>query len=164
MECIGRHLEWHGGLSIDYIVDSHSEPKYIDSNPRLAETGNALAARVNLLKLLVEVSMGQSPPTLRAETLGIRSFTGIQGLLRTARDSSSRWQIIRTIIDLASRRGVFAHGAEELTPLTADARAVIPIAAVAGLLLIKPSRWEQLSLATVNAYAATPQVVQFVNH
>jgi hypothetical protein len=27
----------------------------------------------------------------------------------------------------------------------------------------EPSRWEQLTLATVNAYAATPQVVRLVN-
>ena len=164
MECLGRHLSWHGGLSVDYIVDSHGEPKYIDSNPRLAEIGNALAAGLNLPELLVQVSMGQRPSERRFEAPGVRSFMGIQGLLRAARDSDSRWQLVRTIIDLALKRGIFADGTEELTPVTSDARALIPLAAVASVLLIKPSRWEQLSLATVNAYAATPQIVRFVNH
>jgi biotin carboxylase len=91
MECIGRHLSWHGALSIDYIVDSHGEPKYIDSNPRLAETGNALAAGLNLPELLVQVSMGERPSERPVEASGVRSFMGIQGLLRAARDSNSRW-------------------------------------------------------------------------
>lgn len=39
MECIGRDLSWHVALSIDYIVGSDGEPKYIDWNPRLAKTG-----------------------------------------------------------------------------------------------------------------------------
>jgi hypothetical protein len=94
----------------------------------------------------------------------VRSFVGIQRLLPAARDSNSRWQVGRTVIDLALKRGIFADGSEELTPVTSDVPPLIPLAPVACFLLIKPSRWEQLSLATVSAYAATPQVVRFVNH
>jgi biotin carboxylase len=106
MERIGGHLTWHGGLSIDYIVDSDGEPNYIDSNPRLAETGNALAAGLNLPELLVRVSLGEHPIERRAETPGIRSFMGIQGLLRAAQDTGCRRGVIRAMIDLGGRRGV----------------------------------------------------------
>ena len=62
------------------------------------------------------------------------------------------------------RRGVFANGTEELTPLPSDALALIPLAAVAGALIIKPSFWKRLVSATVDAYAATPLVVQFAKN
>jgi predicted ATP-grasp superfamily ATP-dependent carboligase len=164
MQRIGRRLLWHGGLSIDYIVDVHGEPKYIDANPRLAETGNALAAGLNLPELLVKVSMGERPPERLVDTPGVRSFMGIQGLLKVARDSRSRRQVIKTIIDLAGGRGIFANGSEELTPVRIDAPALIPLAATAGALVLKPSLWQQLSSITVNAYAATPQVIRYVNN
>jgi predicted ATP-grasp superfamily ATP-dependent carboligase len=163
MECIGRHLSWHGGLSIDYIVDRQDIPRYIDANPRLAETGNALAAGVNLPELLVKVSLGQHPPLRDVETQGIRSFMGIQALLRAARDSSSRRGIVRVMLDLARRRGIFAQGTEELTPTGDDIRSWVPLVAVGAALLAKPSLWKRFSSSTVKAYAATPQVVQFVH-
>lgn len=163
MERIGRHLSWHGGLSIDYIVDTLGAPKYIDSNPRLAETGNALAAGLNLPELLVQISLGQHPPVHNVETPGIRSFMGIQALLRAARDSGHRRGVVRAMVELARRRGIFAQGTEELTPTANDMRSLIPLVAVGGALMAKPSLWKQLSSATVNAYAATPQVVRFVH-
>jgi len=89
---------------------------------------------------------------------------GIQALLRAARDTGSRWRVARSLADLVLRRDVFANGTEELTPLRSDALALIPLAAVAGALIIKPSFWARLASATVDAYAATPLVVQFAKN
>ena len=164
MERIGRHLMWHGGLSIDYIVDRRGEPNYIDANPRLAETGNALAVGLNLPELLVRISMGEKLTEFRNDTTGVCSFMGIQALLVAARDTGSRWRVARSLADLVLRRDVFANGTEELTPLRSDALALIPLAAVAGALIIKPSFWKRLASATVDAYAATPLVVQFAKN
>ena len=164
MERIGRHLRWHGGLSIDYILDRRGEPNYIDSNPRLAETGNSLAVGLNLPELLVRISLREKLTECRIDTTGVCSFMGIQALLRAARDTGSRWQVVRNLADLVLRRGVFANGTEELTPLRSDALALIPLAAVAGALIIKPSFWKRLASATVDAYAATPLVVQFAKN
>jgi hypothetical protein len=164
MERIGRHLMWHGGLSIDYIVDRGGEPNYIDANPRLAETGNALAVGLNLPELLVRISLREKLAECRIDTAGVCSFMGIQALLRAARDTGSRWRVARSLADLVLRRDVFANGTEELTPLRSDALALIPLAVVAGALMIKPSFWERLASATVEAYAATPQVVQFAKN
>lgn len=163
MERIGRYLAWHGGLSIDYIVGPHGEPSYIDANPRLAETGNALAAGLNLPELLVEVSLVKNPAGRRVETEGIRSFMGIQGLLKAAHAGGSRRKIAQTLIDLVRHRGVFAGGSEELTPVKNDLRSLIPLAAVALALLAKPQLWTRFSSSAVNAYAATPEVIQFVH-
>jgi len=89
---------------------------------------------------------------------------GIQALLRAARDTGSRWRVARSLADLVLRRDVFANGTEELTPLQSDALALIPLAVVAGALIIKPSFWERLASAAVDAYAATPLVVQFAEN
>ena len=162
MQRIGRHLAWHGGLSIDYIVDRDGVPRYIDANPRLAEIGNALAAGINLPVLLVRVSLGEHPARQEVHAPGVRSFMGIQGLLRAARDGGRRG-VAGALLDLTSRRGIYAHGSEELTPTNSDIRAVIPLVAVAVTLLLKPSLWRRFSSATITAYAATPQVVRFVH-
>lgn len=161
MEKIGRHLSWHGGLSIDYIVDKDGVPRYIDANPRLAETGNALAVGVNLPELLVGVSLGQSPSRRDVETEGVRSYMAIQGLLRAARDGSRRG-VGRAMLDLAGRRGIFARGTEELTPVS-DFPSTILLGAVGVALLVSPSLWKRFSSSTVRAYAATPRVVEFVH-
>ena len=58
MTRIGRHLDWSGGLSIDFLLDAAGIPRYIDANPRLAEPGNALAAGLNLPEILARVSLG----------------------------------------------------------------------------------------------------------
>jgi predicted ATP-grasp superfamily ATP-dependent carboligase len=159
---IGTHLGWHGGLSIDYIIDAEGIPRYIDSNPRLAETGNALAAGLNLPALLVQVSLGEHPPEQPASSPRIRSFMTIQALLRSARDGRSRRSVMRATIDLVLRRGVFADGREELTPRSDGMRSLLPLGAVAMALLVHPSSWQGLSSATVSGYAATDRVVEFV--
>jgi len=99
MECIGRHLMWHGGLSIDYIVDRRGEPNYIDANPRLAETGNALAVGLNLPDLLVRISLREKLAECRIDTAGsARSWAfkhsfGQQGIPVLAGGSREAWPI-----------------------------------------------------------------------
>jgi len=148
-------------MSLDFILDAGGRPHYIDSNPRLAETGNGLAAGVNLPELLVRVSLGQAPRECRVGSSGVRSFMGIQGLLKAAKSSGTRRQVVRTIRDLVRGRGVFTHGSEELTPTRKDLRSAVPVALVAGALLVQPRLWRKLSSSTVDAYAATPAVVAF---
>jgi len=160
-ERIGSHLCWHGGLSLDYLIDAAGMPRYIDSNPRLAEIGNALAAGLNLPELLVQVSLGDHPAERRAGRAGARTFMGAQALLRAARDHGARG-VARTSIDLALRRGPFSGATEELTPATVDAPSLLPLAALALALVSRPSLWKRLSAAAIDAYAATPRVLEFI--
>lgn len=162
VERLGKHLGWHGGLSLDFITDANGGPRYIDSNPRLAETGNALAAGLNLPELLVQVSLGREPIRCLTGKPGVRSFMGIQALLKTAETSASRCAVTRTLAELVAQRHRFTIGTEELTPANGDRRALLPLAAVAGALLANPRSWKRFSSTTVKAYAATPGVVQFV--
>jgi hypothetical protein len=149
-------------MSLDFIRDGSGQPRYIDSNPRLAETGNALASGVNLPELLVRVSSGDAPSGCLVGLAGIRTFMGVQGLLRAASETSSRRQVARTVADLVRHRGWFAGGSEELTPGAHDALSMAPLAIVGGALLVSPRTWAKFSSTTVNAYAATTEVVRFV--
>jgi predicted ATP-grasp superfamily ATP-dependent carboligase len=159
---LGRRLGWHGGLSLDFIMAPDGEPRYIDSNPRLAETGNALAAGVNLPELLAEVSLGREPSGCLVGRPGIRTFMGIQGLLQAAEKSGSRRSVARAILGLTRHRGRFAGGSEELTPSQNDLCALLPVVLTSAALLVNPKMARTFSSFTVDAYAATPQVVRFV--
>ena len=60
---IGARLAWHGAFFIDYFYDHVSRrPEYIEANPRIGETVNAMLAGLNLPQLLVRISLGEAPP------------------------------------------------------------------------------------------------------
>jgi len=160
---LGSHLRWHGGMSLDFITDANGQPRFIDSNPRLAETGNGLASGVNLPELLVLVSLGREPAQCHVGRAGVRSFMAIQGLLKAAKTTSSRRSVIRTVADLVRHRRWFASGSEELTPTRDDLRSLLPLAVVGSVLLAQPQAWKAFSSSTVKAYAATPEVVAFAH-
>lgn len=161
VERIGRHLGWHGGLSLDFILGADGQPRYIDSNPRLAETGNALAAGVNLPKLLVDVSLGLEPAGCLTGRPGVRTFMGLQGLLQ-AGATGSRRSILRTVAELLGQHGRFSGAAEELSPVWRDPPSLVPLAVVGAALLARPANWRGISSGAVQSYAATPAVVRFV--
>jgi hypothetical protein len=54
---IGRRLNWHGAMHIEYLCDPATDsPTYIEANPRIGETMNAVLGGANLCEILVEVS------------------------------------------------------------------------------------------------------------
>ena len=65
LKAIGERLDWHGALSVDYIMPIDSVvPLLIDCNPRLVEPGNAYRAGTDLVDLLLRVSLGATPAAL----------------------------------------------------------------------------------------------------
>lgn len=158
---LGEYLGWHGGLSMDYVLDGADVPTYIDSNPRLAEIGNALLSGVNLADALVRVS-ADMPVPYPASRVGVRSHMAIQGLLRGASRRGARRDVCTAIWDLLSRRGVLRGSHEELTPVT-DALGLVPVMGVASKLLLMPSAATDLARGTVTAYAASRKVIDFVH-
>jgi predicted ATP-grasp superfamily ATP-dependent carboligase len=161
LEKLGKHLAWHGGLSMDFIVQPEGGHVFIDANPRLAEVGNALAAGLNLPELLVLVSLGAAGRPLAEAAPGVRSVMGLQGLLRSASQAQRREDVARTLLQLLRSRGVFAS-VEELLPVREDPRAAIPLSVVAASLLVSPRSWRRFSSGAVEASAATLAVVDLV--
>ena len=136
---IGRHLHWHGALSVDYLAaETPTEIRYIDCNPRLVEPVNAVLAGHDLLDLVLKVSIGAKPPPLPPGRPGVRTHLALQALLGCALRTRSRAALLRECWLLAARKGPYRGSQEELTPLRWDWASVAPTLVLASWLLIHP--------------------------
>jgi biotin carboxylase len=123
---LGERLSWHGALSLDYILDEHESPLYIDANPRLVEPVNAMLAGADLADCLVQLSLGRSVPVPEPRA-GVRSHLGLQALIGAAERGAGKSDIIREAWQLWRRSGPYEGSTEELTPLWADYLCAIPV-------------------------------------
>lgn len=136
---IGRHLAWHGALSIDFIMpDDDSGPFYIDCNPRLVEPMAAWLAGVDLVDLLLRVSLGETPDVAPATREGVLTHQTMQVLLGSAQRGGDRRDLLRICRDILRRRGDYAGSTEELTPVSIDWLSAVPLVMTALLLLVSP--------------------------
>src|SRR5439155_23994724 len=91
LEKIGQALDWHGALSIDYIMpDDGDAPLLIDCNPRLVEPLNAYRAGVDLVGLLLQISLGETPSASPAGRDGVLTHLAMQVLLGCAARGGTR--------------------------------------------------------------------------
>ena len=136
---IGRHLAWHGALSVDCIVpDDGTTPRLIDCNPRLVEPMSAYLAGVDLVALLLEVSHGKTPAAAAQGRDGVRTHLAMQALLGCALHGGSRRDIVREGWRLLMGYGPYAGSTEELTPVGTDWISAVPLAVIALSLLVVP--------------------------
>jgi hypothetical protein len=146
LAAIGRHLDWHGALSVDCIMpDDGSGPFYIDCNPRLVEPMAAALAGTDLIDLLLRVSLGETPAAVPDGRADVVTHQAMQVLLGCAQRGGSRRDLARLCSDLAWGRGAFAGSVEELTPARLDMPGAIPLAITALLLLVSPKLADGLS-------------------
>jgi predicted ATP-grasp superfamily ATP-dependent carboligase len=139
VEQIGRHLDWHGALSVDYIMPLDSAtPLLIDCNPRLVEPFNAYRAGTNLVEILLRVSLGETPLVLPQSRAGVRTHLAMQALLGVASREGTRRDIIREGWRLKKGSGPYAGSTEELTPVRLDWPSAVPLAMTAAALLASP--------------------------
>jgi predicted ATP-grasp superfamily ATP-dependent carboligase len=136
---IGRHLAWHGALSVDCIVpDDGTAPLLIDCNPRLVEPMSAYLAGVDLVALLLEVSLGKTPAAALRSRDGVRTHLAMQALLGCALRGGSRRDVVREGWRLLRGNGPYAGSTEELTPVGTDRISAVPLAIIALSLLVAP--------------------------
>jgi predicted ATP-grasp superfamily ATP-dependent carboligase len=144
---IGRHLHWHGALSVDYIMsDLHARPFYIDCNPRLVEPMAAYLAGVDLVDALLRVSLGETPSPSADSREGVRTHQAMQALLGCALAGGTRRDIARQCWWLLMRSGPYEGSVEELTPVRRDWPSVIPLAMTALLLFVAPKLSRSLAM------------------
>jgi hypothetical protein len=163
-EKIGRYLNWHGSLSIDYFWDEASgQPAYIDANPRITEPMNAVVNGINLADLQVQLSLGRPiAPRPSAET-ALKSHSALQGLLGVAGRRASRLDVLRELARIVFKQGVYRDSREEMTPVLQDFPSIVPLISVLGALLITPNNQRPLALKTISYYSlgqAIPRVVE----
>ena len=160
VERIGQAIQWHGALSFDYIRDDASAtPYFIDANPRLVEPMNAWLSGVDLPGALLQVSLGETPPTQPEGRAGVLTRLGLMGLLDAARRRQRRRDILKEIALLACYSGRYRGTREELVPLWTDPCCAIPLAVVVAKLMRAPSATASLSESTVAAYSLTPKAI-----
>jgi predicted ATP-grasp superfamily ATP-dependent carboligase len=163
VQVLGRNLNWHGSINFDYLLDPRTEqPAYVDANPRLVEPMNAVFSGVNLADLLVRLSLGECIP-FQEGTLDVCSHMLIQSFLGISGRGKSRAFILRELIRAILHTGIYCRSREELTPILFDPPSLIPLAAVAGQLLINPKWAERLGNRAVADYALTPFAINMVS-
>jgi len=146
LEKIGQHLDWHGALSVDYIMpDDDPTPLLIDCNPRLVEPMNAWLAGIDLVGLLLRISQGEMPAVLPESRAGIRTHLAMQALLGSASRGAARSDIVRECWRLLGHNGPYAVSHEELTPVRLDWISAIPLAMTAMFLLVSPKSAARLA-------------------
>jgi hypothetical protein len=151
---LGRHLNWHGSMFIDYFYDHQSgRPEYIEANPRIGETVNALLSGVNLPELLVRVSMGQSPPPAPLGRVGVRSQSFVMILMHEAYERRGRGALLREISDFRAGRGIYANSDDELTRPRDDQLSRVPRMWIAAQLLAWPALARRIVAKTVENYS-----------
>jgi predicted ATP-grasp superfamily ATP-dependent carboligase len=151
---LGRYLAWHGSLFIDYFYDRDTgQPEYIEANPRVGETVNALLSGLNLPELLVRVSCGESPPPMPLGRVGVRSQSFYMILMSEAFFGRGRGALLRELSDFRAGRGLYEDSADELTRPPDDPLSRLPRIWITTQLLAWPSLARKIVAKTVNNYS-----------
>ena len=158
---IGRHLLWHGALSVDYIW-SGNRPWYIDCNPRLVEPMAAHHAGVDLIGALIDVTLGKIPQEANVPRVGVRTHLGMQALLGAASQTRSRFSVMSEAWRLATRSGPYTGSIEELTPVTLDPLSLVPLAITTIVLTLNPALGRTLSERGWGAHLLSDNTVQII--
>jgi hypothetical protein len=160
---LGKALSWHGGLTLDYLHENDS-PQYIECNPRTVEPGNAAASGVNIPDLQVRLTLGEelSGPT-RVGRAGVRTHGMIALLMGGAARGESRGSLLGDISNGIAHRSVYADSREQLTPVLRDPPSLLPVAFVAGRLLLSPRKAGEIAEHAVSGYSVDPTSVEAVS-
>jgi hypothetical protein len=149
-------LRWHGALSMDVIVTGDG-PVVIDINPRLVEPMNAQLSGVDLVGVMLALAQGEHPPAQPAGRTGVRSRQLLLAILGAAQNQNSRMAVIRELGRALAKRGDYSNAVEELTPVSGDPLAALPVAVALAATLISPPLWRYFHAGAVGPYALTPQ-------
>lgn len=151
---LGSFLAWHGALFIDYFYDRESgQPQYIECNPRIGETVNAMIAGVNLPQLLVDVSRGVAPAPVPLGRIGVRTHNLFMSLMSLAFYGGGRRDLLREIREHAHGRGLYENGEEEITRPREDPLSRLPKIWVTAQLLAWPGIARRIVAKTVENYS-----------
>jgi hypothetical protein len=158
---LGRELQWHGGLTLDYLHEAGA-PVYLECNPRTVEPGNAGVSGVNIPELQVRLTLGEVLGAPRVGETGTRSHGTIALLMGAASRGGSRRLLMREAVNAIRRRGAFANSAEQLTPLLRDPPSLAPAVVVAARLLMTPASAPAIAAQAVTNYSVDPRTLNHV--
>jgi len=165
---LGRHLNWHGALTLDYLsAHASGQPSYIECNPRLVEPMNGVFSGINLADILVRLSLDESfaqegkPPVVgRADVRSHSLLATLLGMVVVR--GATRAQLGGEIGRCLLHRGLYAHSREDLTPLWRDPKSLFPLAYACFHLLRDPTSARQFTGHTISDYALSPRAVAWI--
>jgi len=158
---LGAHLEWHGGLDLDYFHQDGA-PQFIECNPRITEPANAAAAGVNLPGLMIALTTGDQalPRTPLVTAPGVRTRSTLAIAIGVAETVGTRRAIVSAVTRAVARRPPWQDSTEVLTPAIADPPSLIPVLVAAATVLARPSSVTNLAGDAVNAYGVSPDAIR----
>jgi hypothetical protein len=132
-------------------------PVIIDVNPRLVEPANALAAGVDLVAAMLDLA-GDAPARERSPgAADVRTRQTLLAILGAAQQHGARGAVLREAFNAIFARGDYAGSIEELTPVTGDPIAAIPVVTALLASLIHPPLWRKFHAGAVGPYAVSPE-------
>jgi hypothetical protein len=163
---LGGHLNWHGATFLDYFYNPRTgQPQFIEANPRIGETVNALLSGVNLCEHLVKVSCGETLPTINRHSppgVEVRTHSGFMVLLSAALEGSRRRNLLQEIWRQARHRGLYEASEDELTRPRQDQLSLLPYLWIALRLLVSPRQAQRIVAQTIANYSLPEDAVQAI--
>lgn len=156
---LGAHLNWHGGLTLDYFFWK-DEWVYIECNPRTVEPANAAASGVDLPGLQLSLSMGEHPHVAPIGRSGVQTHSSLAILLGTGAYAGTRESILVQTFRLLTGQTPGRESREILTPVFQDPLSAIPLLIVAGSLLLSPRSAESISRSSISAYSISAEAIE----
>ncbi len=156
---IGRFLNWHGGITLDYLFRG-SERLYLECNPRTVEPANAAESGVDLPGLQLALSLGDHPTEAPPGTMGVKTHGSLAIVLGTGAGAGTRKAVLRKLGELLFHRNVFQGSRERLTPFLNDFPSVLPFLAVTAQALISPRSVLKLSRTSIERYSVTRRAIE----
>jgi predicted ATP-grasp superfamily ATP-dependent carboligase len=155
LRTLGEHLHWHGALMLDYLFDPATGPVYIEANPRIGETVNALESGLNLCELLLQVALDRPTKPSGQPKPGARTHSILMGLLALAQRSGKRRLVLAELCRALAGRGIYTGSLDELTRLRHDFPSLIPAVFLAAQLLVNPGSARTIVSGAVKNYGLT---------
>lgn len=151
---LGQHLQWHGALFLEYFYDrATGRPWYIEANPRIGETVNAMLCGVNLCDMLVRISLGEQLQPVAPSRDIVRSHTGFLLLITAAMRGANRRELLAEMWRVWRSKGPYANSENEITRPREDLLSLIPAMATGLQLLACPKSATGIVKRTVDNYS-----------
>jgi predicted ATP-grasp superfamily ATP-dependent carboligase len=158
---LGKTLNWHGSLMIDYLFDEPSgKIAYIDPNPRLGETMNATFNGINIADRIVRLSLGEKLSFNVEKQTPVESHILITMLLGKTAKNGTRRVVVLELLAALFKKGSYQHSQEEIANLSLDFLSLIPLLMVTFQLLVNPKNCLKVAAGAVYNYALTQAAVE----
>jgi len=157
---LGKHLDWHGPLVLEYFFDPLTgKAEYIEANPRIGEAFNAQLSGVNLCEIVTRISLGEKIETLSVGRPGAHSHNGFILLIADAYNGANRRQLLGRLWNSWAGRGIYAEYESEMTRPREDWGSLLPATVVSLGLLCRPRYAIGLTQSTVDNYSLPQNAV-----